>query len=111
MQACLQLIGWVAVSEYPPVEPMSDDAAVIRRARQKTGSGGAILAGAMLGLRDILEGPKKTEVAIVVAAPTEPVDLDEEGIRVTIGDTVVMTGKLAPLPEQVKHRRRRRRRR
>ena len=79
------------------VGPVTDHAAVIRRARAKGGSGGAMLAGAMLGMRDVLEGPKKEQIAIVVDAPTEPIDVDEEGIRIDFEDTSVAAPALPPM--------------
>jgi hypothetical protein len=91
------------------VGPVTDHAAVIRRARSKAGGGGAILAGAMLGLRDVLSGPKKEQIAVVVDAPTEPIDLDEHGIQVDIDDTRVSAPALPPLPEAVLKPKRRKR--
>jgi hypothetical protein len=81
---------------------------MLRRARSKGGGGGAILAGAMIGLRDALEGPKKEQIAIVVDAPTEPIDLDEHGIQVNIEDTQLSAPALPPLPERMSKPRRRR---
>jgi hypothetical protein len=79
------------------VGPVTDHASVMRRARERGGSGGALLAGAMLGLRDALEGPKKEQIAIVVDAPTEPIDVDEEGIRIDFDDTSVAAPALPPM--------------
>jgi hypothetical protein len=55
----------------------------VRRARDRYGVAGAVLAGAMIGLREVLEKPKE-EAAVVSEAPGEPVDLDGEGLTVTI---------------------------
>jgi hypothetical protein len=38
---------------------------------------GEVLAAAMFGLRDALEGPRKEQEAIVVEAPGEPHDRDD----------------------------------
>jgi hypothetical protein len=83
------------------ITPATDHAAVIRRARSKAGGGGAILAGAMLGLRDVLSGPKKEQIAVVVDAPTEPIDLDEHGINVDIDETRLSAPALPPLPDRM----------
>jgi hypothetical protein len=91
------------------ITPVTDHAAVIRRARSKAGGGGAILAGAMLGLRDVLSGPKKEQIAVVVDAPTEPIDLDEHGINVDIDETRLSAPALPPLPERMSNPPRRRR--
>jgi hypothetical protein len=88
--------------------PTNETVSMLRRARSKGGGGGAILAGAMIGLRDALEGPKKEQIAIVVDAPTEPIDLDEHGIQVNIEDTQLSAPALPPLPERMSKPRRRR---
>ena len=59
----------------------------VATARRHYGVGGAMLAGGMLGLEKALEmRPAKEEAPIVVAAPTEPIDIDSEGIDVPIDD-------------------------
>jgi len=61
---------------------------VIATARRRHGAAGAIVAAGMLGLDQVLSGRKPREEApIVVASPTEPTDLDQEGIAVPIDDT------------------------
>ena len=46
-----------------------------------------MLAGGMLGLEKALEmRPAKEEAPIVVASPTEPIDIDSEGIDVPVDD-------------------------
>jgi hypothetical protein len=63
----------------------------------------------MLGLRDVLSGPKKEQIAVVVDAPTEPIDLDEHGINVDIDETRLSAPALPPLPERMSNPPRRRR--
>jgi hypothetical protein len=53
---------------------------MIEEGRRKAGTAGAIMAGAMIAIRDIYEGPPKDEGAVVVDSPSEPLDLDEEGV-------------------------------
>jgi len=85
-----------------PVEPLEPDvgpAELRRRARQRHGVGGAILMGAMLGIRDVLEGPPKDPIAVVVDAPGEPGDIDSDGIEVSVADVTVASPALpAPPP-------------
>ena len=54
---------------------------MIAEGRRKGGAVGAAMAGAMIALRDIMEGPKKDEGVVVVDSPTDPIDLDEDGVR------------------------------
>ena len=54
---------------------------MIAEGRRKGGAVGAAMAGAMIALRDIIEGPKKDEGVVVVDSPTDPIDLDEDGVR------------------------------
>ncbi len=48
------------------------------RPRIARSAGGQVLAAAMLGLRDAIEGPKDHTVAIVVDSPGEPHDPDAD---------------------------------
>jgi hypothetical protein len=62
----------------------------IEAGRRKGGLAGAAMAGAMLGLRDIYEGPPKDDTIVaIVESPDEPVDIDTDGIEVTVGDVEV----------------------
>ncbi|MEO1059457.1 MAG: hypothetical protein AAFY28_21325 [Actinomycetota bacterium] len=62
----------------------------IEAGRRKGGALGAAAAGAMLGLRDIYEGPPKDDDVVAVSeAPGDPGDIDEDGIDVTVGDVDV----------------------
>ncbi len=64
--------------------------ATIEAGRRKGGLAGAAMAGAMLGLRDIYEGPPKDDTIVaIVESPDEPVDIDTDGIEVTVGDVEV----------------------
>jgi hypothetical protein len=53
---------------------------MVAEGRRKAGLAGAMMAGAMIALRDIYEGPKKDDGSVVVDAPTDPLDLDEDGV-------------------------------
>jgi hypothetical protein len=54
---------------------------MVAEGRRKAGAVGAMMAGAMIAIRDIYEGPKKDDGVAVVESPTDPVDLDEDGVR------------------------------
>lgn len=72
--------------ELPPHE--IDPVELIASARRRHGAAGAVIAAGMFGLDQALTGRKlKEEAPIVVASPTEPTDLDREGIDVPIDDT------------------------
>lgn len=71
----------------------ADEAAAMRRVsmiqagRRKGGVFGAAAAGAMIGLRDIYEGPpKEDDIVVEVEASTEPTDIDVDGITGTVDD-------------------------
>ncbi|HEU4841416.1 MAG TPA: hypothetical protein VFT09_08240, partial [Ilumatobacteraceae bacterium] len=54
------------------------DNAMRERGRKIGGAAGAALAGAMIAIRDIYEGPPKDEGSVVVDSPTEPEDVDRD---------------------------------
>ena len=53
---------------------------MIAEGRRKAGAAGAMMAGAMIAIRDIYEGPPKDEGSVVVDSPTEPEDVDRDGV-------------------------------
>jgi hypothetical protein len=64
-------------------------AAAIAAGRRKGGVAGAAMAGAMLALKDIYEGPQRDEIVATVESPGEPGDIDKDGIEVSVGDVDV----------------------
>lgn len=54
--------------------------AMLARGRQIGGLAGAAMAGAMIAIRDVVEGPPKDQGQVVVDAPTEPEDVDRDGV-------------------------------
>ena len=59
------------------------------------------MAGAMLALRDIYEGPTKEEIPIEVEASGEPHNLDRDGVEMTVEGVDVKAHPLErkdPLP-------------
>jgi hypothetical protein len=64
-------------------------ASAIAAGRRKGGVAGAAMAGAMLALKEIYEGPQREEIVATVESPGEPGDIDKDGIEVTVGDVDV----------------------
>lgn len=58
--------------------------AAIEAGRRKGGVAGAAMAGAMLAISEIYEGPKRDESVAVSESPDEPDDIDTDGITVDI---------------------------
>ena len=71
-----------------PIQPI--------RRRSSTASG-SILAAAMLGLRDVLEGPKKEKIVIQAEVPGDPPDIDKLGLQAELEDGRLAVGP--PLDE------------
>jgi hypothetical protein len=61
----------------------------IEAGRRKAGVAGAAMAGAMLALQEIYEGPLRDEIVAETEAPGEPGDIDRDGIAMRIGDVDV----------------------
>ena len=67
----------------------------IEAGRRKGGVMGAAMAGAMLAIQEIYEGPQKDDMVAVSESPGEPGDIDKDGILVQVGNVDVE----AKLPE------------
>ncbi len=60
---------------------------MIQAGRRKGGVLGAAAAGAMIGLRDIYEGPpKQDDIVIEIESSGEPTDIDIDGIFGSVDD-------------------------
>lgn len=60
---------------------------MIQAGRRKGGIIGAAAAGAMIGLRDIYEGPpKQDDIVIEIESSGEPTDIDVDGIAGTVDE-------------------------
>lgn len=70
----------------------------ITAGRRKAGVAGAALAGSMLVLRDIYEGPPKDQGAIEIEASGEVHDVDRDGISMIVDDTHISIPPLADPP-------------
>jgi len=92
----------------PGYEPPNQ---VMRRARERGGLPAVALAGALMGMREVLEGPPKDPAPVVVQANSDPVDLESDGVRLTVDGSSVEAPPLAPYtprPPSVRRRPRRR---
>ena len=56
------------------------------RGRQIGGVPGAVVAGMMIALRDIYEVPKRDDGSVVVDSPSEPHDVDRDGLDFDAAD-------------------------
>ena len=79
----------------------------IAAGRRKGGIGGAAMAGAMLAVAEIYEGPPKEDAPVTVEASSDPTDLDTDGIDVTVGDVDVAAPPLERLDPVVGNQRKR----
>jgi hypothetical protein len=57
------------------------DRSSVEHGRRIGGLPGAMVAGAMIALRDIYESPKRDDGQVVVDAPSEPHNVDRDGVQ------------------------------
>jgi hypothetical protein len=69
--------------------PHQDEEATPRRPSSLRGG---MLGAAMLGLREVLEGPKKEKIVIQAEAPGEPPDIDRRGFEAPLEDGSLAVG-------------------
>jgi len=69
----------------------------IAAGRRKGGIVGAGMAGAMLAVAEIYEGPPKEDAPVTVEASSDPIDLDTDGVEVTVGEVDVAAPPLERL--------------
>jgi hypothetical protein len=69
----------------------------IAAGRRKGGIVGAGMAGAMLAVAEIYEGPPKEDAPVTVEASSDPTDIDKDGVEVTVGDVDVASPALERL--------------
>lgn len=77
----------------------------IAAGRRKGGIVGAGMAGAMLAVAEIYEGPPKEDAPVTVEASSDPTDIDKDGVDVTVGDVDVGSPPLERLDPVVLHTR------
>lgn len=84
----------------------------IEAGRRKGGAAGAALAGAMIAVSDIVEGPRRDDAPVTVEASGEPDDVDRDGVAVDVDGVSVVAPPLerrAPVSAERSVRSRRRR--
>ena len=88
-----------ALSELESGPPFDDqpDEPVAPRPRRASSARGSVLGAAMLGLRDVLEGPKKELIVIQAEVPGDPPDIDRLGLTAELEDGSLAVGP--PLDE------------
>ena len=79
----------------------------IEAGRRKGGVAGAAMAGAMLAVAEIYEGPRKDDAPVTVEASGDPHDVDRDGIDVDVGDVGVAAPALERLDPVVGDQRKR----
>ena len=84
-----QTDGDPAAGADQPMAPIDiDNPDVIETARRRYGGAGAALAAGMFGLDVALGNKKKPDSVQIQEAPTDPIDVDADGIRVTIDESL-----------------------
>ncbi|KRO37376.1 MAG: hypothetical protein O3A24_06010 [Actinobacteria bacterium] len=71
-------------------EPDNSDDQLVRRAAQRYGTVGAMLAGGMVVFDRLLGRKPKQEAAVVIEASSEPEDIEQDGITVAINDNITV---------------------
>lgn len=69
-----------------PVQFESEPGDVIESARRRHGTMGAALGAGMFGLDQALTGKQKPDVVQIQEAPSDPVDVDKNGIQLMIDE-------------------------
>jgi hypothetical protein len=83
------------LEQGPPFD--DEPAAHAPRPRRRSIASNSVLAAAMLGLRDALEGPKEELIVIQAEVPGEPPDIDRKGLHTELEDGSLAVGP--PLDE------------
>ena len=79
---------------------INQDDAMVRRAAQRYGTVGAMLAGGMLVFDKLLGRKPKDEAAVVVEAASEPGNIDDNGITLVVGANMTV---VSPPPHLRRH--------
>jgi hypothetical protein len=79
---------------------LNQDDAMVRRAAQRYGTVGAMLAGGMLVFDKLLGRKPKEEAAVVIEAASEPGNIDGNGITLVVDDTMTI---VSPPPHLRRH--------
>lgn len=63
---------------------------IVRRAAQRYGTVGAMLAGGMVVFDKLLGRKPKEEAAVVIEASSDPLDIDRDGITVELDNNITV---------------------
>jgi hypothetical protein len=69
---------------------VNQDDAMVRRAAQRYGTVGAMLAGGMLVFDKLLGRKPKEEAAVVIETASEPGNIDDNGITLVVDDNMTI---------------------
>lgn len=78
-------------------EPDNSDDQLVRRAAQRYGTVGAMLAGGMVVFDRLLGRKPKQEAAVVIEASSKPEDIEQDGITLAINDSITVH---SPAPDK-----------
>ena len=79
---------------------INQDDAMVRRAAQRYGTVGAMLAGGMLVFDKLLGRKPKEEAAVVIETASEPGNIDDNGITLVVDDNMTI---VSPPPHLRRH--------
>jgi hypothetical protein len=79
---------------------VNQDDAMVRRAAQRYGTVGAMLAGGMLVFDKLLGRKPKEEAAVVIETASEPGNIDDNGITLVVDDNTTI---VSPPPHLRRH--------
>jgi hypothetical protein len=65
------------------------------------------MAGAMMAVAEIYEGPPKEDAPVTVEASSDPTDIDRDGVDVTVGEVDVSSPALERIDPVVGDQRKR----
>ena len=99
-------LPFVTDDREPVLGAPEEASQVGRRVRERSGLAAGALAAAMMGVRDLLEGPPKDPAPIAVESSSEPTDIDNDGLVVDTGEIAVGSPALPPVDATAKRRRR-----
>lgn len=90
--------------EAAPFDAGVDAASMIEHARRQHGLAGGLLAAGMFGVDQALTGRKvREEAPIVIAANSDPIDVDTDGITVPLDDEAGLSVVAPPQPRTPPH--------
>ena len=88
-------------SDAPPAtDEHADRDDLVATARRRHGTAGGMLAAGLLGLEQVLGRKPKQDAPVVVAANSQPVDIDADGIVIEVDDEISVVAPPLPRPSE-----------